>query len=252
MQEQISHTLSFSLSLLKTANLRAAEHNPFPLMSEEKTWWMTVKESEKPEKPFGAPQDQKYSKHIKKPVMWWVTLAYWRSEGERALGGWIRAAHPTVEGGQERKKKLEISRGDYCQGQDRCRGREEIKRRSFQKNAGLLLATIPLFFSLLFFSWVHPLSKSVIISELFSSPHLPSGFNTMFTLPNFTYVFSPFLVVPFSRIASKCDYKYRTHSAPPCVPPATMRIMENLNPQLLLMRLVVSLSRCSHRERFSF
>lgn len=106
--------------------------------------------------------------------------------------------------------------------------------------------------SLLFFSWVHPLSKSVIISELFSSPRLPSGFNTMFTLPNFTYVFSPFLVVPFSRIASKCDYKYRTHSAPPCVPPATMRIMENLNPQLLLMRLVVSLSRCSHRERFSF
>lgn len=67
MQEQISHSLS--LSLLKTANLRAAEHNPFPLMSEEKTWWMTVKEREKAEKPFGAPQDQKYSKHIKKPVM---------------------------------------------------------------------------------------------------------------------------------------------------------------------------------------
>ena len=152
------------------------------------------------------------------------------------------------EGGKE-KKKLEISRGDYCQGQDRCRGREEIKRRSFQRNVGLLLATIPLFFFLLFLSWVHPLSKSVIISELFSSPRLPSGFNTMFTLPNFTNVFSPFLVVPFSRIASKCDYKYRTH---PCVPPATVRIIENWNSQLLLTRLVVSLSRFSHRERFSF
>lgn len=106
MQEQISHSLS--LSLLKTANLRAAEHNPFPLMSEEKTWWMTVKEREKAEKPFGAPQDQKYSKHIRKPVMWWVTLAYWRSEGEGTLGGWIRAAHPTVEGGQERERKKSL------------------------------------------------------------------------------------------------------------------------------------------------
>lgn len=103
-----SHILSLSLSLLKTANLRAAEHNPFPLMSEEKTWWMTVKEREKAEKPFGAPQDQKYSKHIKKPVMWWVTLAYWRSEGEGTLGGWIRAAHPTVEGGQERERKKSL------------------------------------------------------------------------------------------------------------------------------------------------
>lgn len=131
-------------------------------------------------------------------------------------------------------------------------GKRRDQTEVFPEKCGTVAGNHSSLFSLLFFSWVHPLSKSVIISELFSSPRLPSGFNTMFTLPNFTYVFSPFLVVPFSRIASKCDYKYRTHSAPPRVPPATMRIMENLNPQLLLMRLVVSLSRCSHRERFSF
>lgn len=177
-------------------------------------------------------------------------------EKRRRRNTWrMNPCSPPNSGGGARereKKKLEISRGDYCQGQDTYRGREEIKRRSFQKNVGLLLATIPLVFFLLLFSWVHPLSKSVIISELFSSPRLPSSFNTMFTLPNFTSVFSPFLVTSFSRVASKCDYMYRTHSAPPCVPPATTRIIENLNSQLLLTRLVVSLSRCSHQERFSF
>lgn len=132
----------------------------------------------KPEKPFGS-VDQKYSKHIKEPVMWWLTLAHWRSEGERTLGAWIRTAHPTEEGAKKKrrkeKKKLEISRGDYCQGQQRCQEREEIKRRSFQKKmwAGLMLATFPLFFILAFFlaffCWLHLQSVSGTISEIFCS-----------------------------------------------------------------------------------
>lgn len=91
------------------------------------------------------------------------------------------SVQPTQKGKGQKKKKLEISRGDYCQGQDRYQGREEIKRRSFQKIknkkniwAGMLLATIPLFFFipecfLAFFSWVHPQSMSATISELFYS-----------------------------------------------------------------------------------
>lgn len=164
-----THTLSF----LQTANPRATKHHPSPLMSKEKPGrWLWKR---KPEKPFG-PVDQKYSKHIKEPVMWWVTLAYWWSEGE-----WTRSMNPYSppnSGGTKKRKKLEISRGDYCWGQERCQGREEIKRRSFQKMwAGLMLATIPLFFpsslSFLHFSpgyifslWVKPYQTTSTLPNL--------------------------------------------------------------------------------------
>lgn len=136
-------------------------------MSEEKPGgWLWKR---KPEKPFG-PADQKYSKRIKEPVMWWVTLAYWRRRRQMNIWGWICTAHPTVEGA----KKLEISRGDYCQGQDRCQGRDQT--RVFPKNVGRLVAgTFSSLFSsslsvLHFSSRVHIQSVSATISELFFSP----------------------------------------------------------------------------------
>lgn len=133
--------------------------------------------------------------------MRWVTLAYWRSKGEWTLGGWVCAAHPRGEGAEKKKK---ISRGDYCQGQDRYQGREEIKRRSFQKKRNLgrhvagnysSLFSSPsafLHFSLgyILSLWVPPYQNSSTLPHLQvgTTADLPADLITPFVLPHFTSI----------------------------------------------------------------
>lgn len=158
IQEQIPPSLSF----LQTANPRAAKHHPLLFNEWRETWWMTMKEEAREafwacrSKVFQAYQGTCYVMSHISLLQKWMRMNTW---------GWICTAHPTVEGG---KNRLEISGGDYCQGQDRCQRREEIKRGSFQKMwAGLLLATIPLFFFILSLSCIFLLGIS---SVLFYSP----------------------------------------------------------------------------------
>lgn len=112
-----SHS-SLSLFSCRRITRKLLSTNRSFLNERRETWWRR-----EPEKSRGS-ADQKHCKRIKEPVMRWVTWSHRQS----------LTAHPTEKGV---KKKLEISRGDYCQSWDRWgRRRDQIMVVPTEKKRG--------------------------------------------------------------------------------------------------------------------